>query len=86
MSDDRTFDYVIIGSGTAGCVLANRLSANPNTRVLLLEAGNSDQGFSQIQLLDLGSLFAAWGPSTDWGFVTERRAGPRRPANADHPG
>jgi choline dehydrogenase-like flavoprotein len=38
-------DYFIIGSGTAGCVLANRLSANPNVRVMLLEAGATDSHF-----------------------------------------
>ena len=37
-----TFDYVIVGGGTAGCVLANRLSRDPNARVLLLEAGGKD--------------------------------------------
>ena len=43
MSDSSaTFDYVIIGGGTAGCLLANRLSAEPNRRVLLLEAGKAD--------------------------------------------
>ena len=39
----ETFDYVIVGAGTAGCVLANRLAADGKTRVLLLEAGGSDQ-------------------------------------------
>ena len=39
------FDYVIVGAGSAGCVLANRLSADPAARVLLLEAGGSDTSF-----------------------------------------
>ena len=42
---ERTYDYVIVGAGSAGCVLANRLSADPGVRVALLEAGGKDSYF-----------------------------------------
>jgi choline dehydrogenase len=67
------FDYVIVGAGTAGCVLANRLSADPDIKVLLLEAGGSDNYF-WIKV-PVGYLYCIGNPRTDWGFSTEPEAG-----------
>jgi len=74
MSDpSATFDYVIIGGGTAGCLLANRLSAEPNRRVLLLEAGKADS-YPWIHI-PVGYLFCIGNPRTDWMYHTEPDAG-----------
>lgn len=67
MSDE--YDYIIIGAGTAGCVLANRLSANPQTQVLLLEAGGEDNYF-WIDI-PVGYLYTIANPRTDWCYQTE---------------
>ena len=56
-----SYDYVIVGAGAAGCVLANRLSEDPKTRVLLVEAGGSDDRF--LIKLPLGLLRAFRDPS-----------------------
>jgi len=67
------FDYVVVGAGSAGCVLANRLSADPAKRVLLLEAGGKD---NWIWLhIPVGYLFAIGNPRADWLFKTEPEAG-----------
>jgi choline dehydrogenase len=67
------FDYVIVGAGTAGCVLANRLSADPSARVLLVEAGGPDDYF-WIDV-PVGYLFTIGNPRTDWCFKTEPEPG-----------
>ncbi len=63
------YDYVIVGAGTAGCVLANRLSRDPGTRVLLLEAGGKDDYF-WIDI-PVGYLYTIGNPRTDWCYKTE---------------
>jgi choline dehydrogenase len=66
---DREFDYVIIGAGTAGCLLANRLSADPARRVLLVEAGGNDN-YAWIHI-PVGYLRCIGNPRTDWRYRTE---------------
>jgi len=67
------WDYVIVGAGTAGCVLANRLSADPEVTVLLLEAGGKDD-WIWIHI-PVGYLFCIGNPRTDWCYRTEPEAG-----------
>ena len=63
------YDYVIVGAGSAGCVLANRLSADPSKKVLLLEAGGRDNWIWFH--IPVGYLFAIGNPRSDWMFRTE---------------
>ncbi len=67
------FDYIIVGAGTAGCLLANRLSADPAKRVLLLEAGGRDD-YHWIHI-PVGYLYCIGNPRTDWLYQTEAEAG-----------
>ena len=67
------FDYIIIGAGTAGCLLANRLSADASKRVLLIEAGRKDD-YHWIHI-PVGYLHCIGNPRTDWLYHTEADAG-----------
>ncbi len=70
---DGEFDYIIVGAGSAGCVLANRLSADASKRVLLLEAGGRDNWIWFH--IPVGYLFAIGNPRSDWMFKTEAQPG-----------
>ena len=67
--DKLNFDTIIVGAGSAGCLLANRLSTNPNHKVLLIEAGGEDD-WIWIKI-PVGYLFTIANPRTDWCFKTE---------------
>jgi len=71
--DLGSYDYVIVGAGSSGCVLANRLSADASKRVLLLEAGGSDN-YHWVHI-PVGYLYCMGNPRTDWGYQTEKEPG-----------
>jgi choline dehydrogenase-like flavoprotein len=73
MREIGTFDYIVAGAGSAGCVLANRLSADPKTRVLVLEAGGKDDWIWFH--IPVGYLFAIGNPRADWMFKTDNEKG-----------
>ncbi len=72
---DRTpiYDHIIVGAGTAGCLLANRLSADPARRVLLIEAGGNDD-YLWVHI-PVGYLYCIGNPRTDWLYTTEPEPG-----------
>lgn len=74
ISDDKiSFDYIVIGGGSAGCLLANRLSADPKKRVLLLEAGKPDN-YHWIHI-PVGYLYCIGNPRADWMYKTQATKG-----------
>lgn len=70
---EDSYDYLIVGAGPAGCLLANRLSADPAVRVLLLEAGGRDN-YPWIHI-PVGYLYCIGNPRTDWCYSTEAEPG-----------
>ncbi len=72
-TDTPSYDYIIVGGGTAGCLLANRLSADKRCRVLLVEAGGEDN-YHWIHI-PVGYLYCIGNPRTDWLYFTEPDAG-----------
>ena len=73
MNQANTYDYIIIGAGSAGCMLAKRLTENPQKRVLLIEAGKSDN-YIWIHI-PVGYLYCIDNPRADWRFKTVAEKG-----------
>ena len=72
-ASDDAYDYIVVGAGTAGCLLANRLSKDPTVRVALIEAGGRDN-YHWIHI-PVGYLYLMGNPRTDWGYSTAPEPG-----------
>jgi len=72
MNFEQTFNYIIVGAGSTGCVLANRLSSNRSIKVLLLEAGGPD---TNPDIHTINTVPNLWGTDVDWFFTTEPQSG-----------
>jgi choline dehydrogenase len=79
----EAYDYIVCGSGSAGCAIVNRLADDPDVKILLIEAGDWDSGPS---VADPRQWFTNLGTTRDWGFLSERSAHVNNRAIPEHMG